>query len=442
VADVRPRARDPFLARLRLGNGNVYGMGVRAVAGFTDGDGFRHGWNAEVTKFAAFGRPVVVSGAAAREPLGDEWRLEATRPFLTDFNRYAWTVSAGARDGYVGFLRRDSLPVSLPLDRRFATVGALARIGPPGELFLLGSSVTWEADRPGATGELLVPGAIAPVPVSPVNNRYVATQSARVNVLAGWRRLRFVRVAGFDAVEGLQDVRVGFEAGGTLGRGVPALGSDDADWFGSLGVSAGVGDGVRYAQLAGAWESRYAPSTGRWDAQVASGRLTGYWRTSPNHTLVAELDGAWGRANRTPFQLGFDQREAGLRGFRGSREAGGARLVWRLEDRMYVGRVRNLASVAVAPFADVGRLWAGDVPYGRDTPWNTSVGVALLAAVPPTSQVTWRLEVARRLTPDAWARGWEARVVVRDVGRQFWREARDVSRSRPVALPQSLFTWP
>ena len=442
IGDVRPRLRDPYVARMRLGNGNVYGMGVRAVAGFTDGDGFRHGWQGEITKFTAFERPLVISALGARDPLATRWQLEASRPFLTDFQRYAWGASAGSWDGYFGFRRQDSLDLALPVDRRWASVGALARVGPPGELFLLGASLTYERDVPGRSGVTLVPGDIRPVPVSPVTDRYVPTRSVRANALVGVRRLRFLRVAGFDAVEGLQDVRIGFEAGGSLGRGLPEVGSDDADWFASIGFNGGIGDGVRYVQAAGQWEGRYASGEGRWDAAVASARVTGYWRMSANHTLVSELDGAIGQDNRTPFQLTLDDRDAGVRGYRNSRAGGGARAVWRLEDRWYAGRVRNLASVAVAPFADVGRLWAGDVPYGVTTAPAASVGVALLAAVPPASQVTWRLEVARRLTPDAFARGWEARVVVRDVGRQFWREARDVARSRPTALPTSLFTWP
>nr|MCU0623474.1 hypothetical protein [Gemmatimonadaceae bacterium] len=230
VGDVRPRLRDPYVARVRLGNGNIYGMGVRAVAGFTDGDGFRHGWSGEVTKFAAFGRPLVLSALGARDPLAARWQLDATRPFLTDFQRYAWAASAGAWDGYFNFRRADSLDLALAVDRRWASIGGLARVGPPGELFLLGSSLTYERDVPGQTGVTLVPGEIRAVPISPANDRYRPTRSVRANALLGWRRLRFLRVAGFDAVEGLQDVRLGIEVGGTIGRGLPALGSDDGDW--------------------------------------------------------------------------------------------------------------------------------------------------------------------------------------------------------------------
>lgn len=442
IADVRPRPSDPYIARMRLGSGNVYGLGIRAVAGFTDGAGFRNGWSAEVTKFAVLGRPVMLSALGARDPLATRWVLDAARPFFTDFQRYAWAASAGGWDGYFNFRRRDSLDLSLPVDRRWASIGGLTRIGPPGKLFLVGSSLTYERDVPDAQGVTVVPGEVRPVIPSPANDRYRPTRSVRANALLGWRRLRFLRVAGFDAVEGLQDVRIGFELGGTVGRGLPALGSDDADWFASVGMNGGLGDDVRYVQAGATWESRFAPETGRLDATVASGRITGYWRLSAEHTLVSDVDVAWGRRNRTPFQLTLDDRDAGVRGFRQSREAGGARAVWRLEDRWYLGRVRNVVSLAVAPFTDVGRLWAGDVPYGRTTAPSASFGVALLAAVPPASQVTWRLEVARRLTTDPFARGWDVRVVIRDVGRQFWREPRDVARSRPVALPTSLFTWP
>ncbi|MDX2185119.1 MAG: hypothetical protein SFW08_14170 [Gemmatimonadaceae bacterium] len=442
LLDAQLRAGSPHLTRLRLGNPNVDGRAVRAVVGFEAADGFRNGWNLELAKYAAFGTPVQFAGAVSRDPLGQAWQLELTRPFYSDFNRLAWTVDAGARDGYFAFTRRDTLPVSLQVDRRYVTAGGLLRVGPPGALFLTGATLTWERDRPSTTGVVIEPGTFTPAPLEPVTGRYVPTQSARINALLGWRRLRFLRVAGFDAVEGLQDVRRGIEVGGTIGRGLRALGSDDEDWFTTAGIVLGAGDEVRYGVFQAGAEARYAQALQRWDAIVASGRATGYWRIALNHTLVGEVDVAYGARNRTPFQLVLDTRDAGLRGFRGSREAGGGRAVLRVEERWYAGRVRNVASLAVAPFLDIGRLWAGDVPYGRDTPWGTSLGVALLGAVPPQSQVTWRLEAAARLTPDPWARRWQLRVVIRDVGRQFWREPRDVARSRPVTAPTSLFTWP
>ena len=42
----------------------------------------------------------------------------------------------------------------------------------------------------------------------------------------------------------------------------------------------------------------------------------------------------------------------------------------------------GLAGFGIAGFADVGKLWAGDVPFGRTTNIRPSVGLSLLAAVP------------------------------------------------------------
>lgn len=442
LLDAQPRARDPWLRRVRVGNPNVYGQGVRLGVTWLQGDGFRNGIGAEVSTTTLLGRPLVASVAAAMDPLGHRWSAELTQPFLTDFQKAAWTLQVGRREGYFPFVRPESLALSLPVTRAYGTLGGMLRIGPPGRLFLVGTAASYEQDLPAAVGSTLREGTIRPDPLTPATGRYRETHSARLNLLLAYRQLRFMRVAGFDAVEGLQDVRVGWEVGGTIGRGLRTLGSDDSDWFTTLGASWGAGSEALYGSAEGFAEARWIPGLRVWDAILASGRATGYWRMTGNQTLVVSGEWATGRRSNTPFQLVLDDPDGAMRGFRSSREAGGSRVIARVEDRIYAGRVRNLAAVSIAPFADVGRLWAGDVPYGRATDWQASAGLALLLAVPPTSQVTWRLEVARRLTPDPWARGWQARVVIRDARQVAWRAPRDIARSRPAVLPTSLFTWP
>jgi hypothetical protein len=108
---------------------------------------------------------------------------------------------------------------------------------------------------------------------------------------------------------------------------------------------------------------------------------------------------------------------------------------------MVFGRPFNLADIGMATFSDVARIWAGDAPYGVTTPVRASLGVGLLAAVPPRSRRLWRVDLAYPLTKDAGS-GLQLSFSNRDMTREFWREPRDVQLSRTRTVPSSVFTWP
>jgi len=117
--------------------------------------------------------------------------------------------------------------------------------------------------------------------------------------------------------------------------------------------------------------------------------------------------------------------------------------VSRLEDRWYVGQLRDQADVGMAVFGDAGRVWKGDAPlgYGVTTPMKFSAGLGILVAVPPGSKVTYRLDIARALSPDLRSR-WEFRVSYVNAARFIYREPRDVRSGRELVTPSSVFTWP
>ena len=50
--------------------------------------------------------------------------------------------------------------------------------------------------------------------------------------------------------------------------------------------------------------------------------------------------------------------------------------------------------MALAGFAEGGKLWAGDSPFGVNTPLYASLGVSVLAASPPQSRRTIRVDIA------------------------------------------------
>src|SRR5207237_9108320 len=146
---------------------------------------------------------------------------------------------------FIELRRPDDDPNALFYHRRYASLGAVARIGAPGRLSLFGFSLSTERaeteDRVAVlsdTGEVVDRGA--PLGFRP-GDRDPAQRVVRVNSLWGIRNVRFLRAAGFDALTGSQDVRQGFQLSTVVGRGLGALGSRDDDVFTSVDTYVGMG---------------------------------------------------------------------------------------------------------------------------------------------------------------------------------------------------------
>ena len=92
-----------------------------------------------------------------------------------------------------------------------------------------------------------------------------------MNLLLGYRQVNFLRVSGFDALSGAQDLRRGVQASLSIGRGFPR-GNADEDLFVSGNIYGGVGSAVSFAGLEVMAEGRRM-STGDWEALLVSGRF-------------------------------------------------------------------------------------------------------------------------------------------------------------------------
>ena len=130
-----------------------------------------------------------------------------------------------------------------------------------------------------------------------------------------------------------------------------------------------------------------------------------------------------------------------MRGYEESSFAGGQRIVARAEERYAFPDVRHLGDLGVAAFVDVGRQWAGDVPFGVATGVKGSVGVSLLAAVPSRSARLWRADLAIPTSRGAGA-AWTVRFSNVDRTTFEYRTPRDVADRRALTVPTSLFAWP
>ena len=353
----------------------------------------------------------------------------------------AWRARSGSSNELIYFEPVRTEKHGVRLRRQYYDVGGILRIGPPGRLSLFGGSLSGERETPAHSAVLVTPTGIAVDTSSIFFGRFAAHRIARVNALWGVRDIEFVRVQGFDALTATQDIPVGFQLGTLFGRSLTVLGSHDDDIFMSadLYIGAAARRVALRVQLQG--EGRRANDQNFWDGILTSGRVAQYVKLSEGQTAIASAEWSGGWRMRSPFALTLGDALGGVRGYRNATGPGAQRAVLRLEDRLFVGRPFGWGDAGIGLFADAGRLWAGDVPFGVSTPVRASAGVSLLGAVPPRSARLWRLDLALPLNSDG-RHQLELRIVSTDRTAFFWREPRDVQLARERTVPSSIFNWP
>jgi hypothetical protein len=440
-------AQSPNFRKLKLGEANLFGDAMYLAGEWKkagrQGAMFRDIYSGRFFDYQFVGRPyqLMVQGGRREITGTSDWDTELSHPFLTDLQRLSWRTTAGNADGYYYFQRPNAVPVGVLVGRSYSDIGGVIRFGPPrGRLALIGGSLSFEDEDPATAPSVVTDTGVFADTSTALINRYTKHQTARVNGLWGVRNVRFLRVTGFDALDGVQDVRTGGQIATLVGKGVTFLRGKEADWFASTGMFAGMGSERRYIALDIAGEGRRGES-GDWDGVLAHGRGALYLKPWANHTLLTDLTWSGGWRQRIPFQLTFVDREGGLRGFRSSDVGGARRLVARVEDRYVFGRYKELATLGVAGFAEGGKLWAGDAPFGVNTPLSASLGFSILGALPPQSRRMWRADFAFPVKGDRRG-GLEVRISSTDLTRTFRIEPRDIRNSRARSVPSNVFNWP
>jgi hypothetical protein len=434
-------AASPHFRAILLGEDNLAGSAIHAEGQWKKGKNFRDIFAGKLIDYQFLGRPYQFRVEGGRRELGSDWAMEASHPFLTDLQRISWRTTAGDTKAYFYFRRPGALPAALRLTRSYSDIGGVIRIGPPlGKLALIGGSISFEDEDPGTQPVLIESTGVFPDTSQALTNRYSSHQTARVNALWGIRDVHFVRASGFDALEGTQDLRTGVQLATLLGKGMTLLRGKEPDWFGSTDLYVGSASQYYYSAFEASGEGR-RDNDGNWDGVLAHGRAALYLKPFNRQTLMTDLQysGVW--KQRIPFQLTFADRDGGLRGFRTSDVGGGRRVVARAEDRYLLGRYKQIASVAIAGFAEAGKLWAGDSPFGVTTPIYASTGFSILATSPPQSRRTIRADIAFPIRGERHG-GPEVRLVVTDFTRTFRVEPRDIYNNRERSVPASVFNWP
>jgi len=434
-------AKSPHFRSFRLGEDNLLGKALHTEGFWKTGENFRDIYAGKFIDYQFLGRPYKLEAQGGRRELGSDWKTELAHPFLTDLQRLSWRTTAGNEDGYFQFRRPDAGPAALRLRRSYSDIGGVVRIGPPlGRLALIGGSISFEDENPGTRPVLVTDTALVADTSTALFDRYTQHQTARLNFLWGVRNVRFLPVIGFDALEGAQDLRTGIQVATLVGKGARFLRGKERDMFGSTDIYVGMATPISYAALNVAGEGR-RDEDGNWDGILAHGRGAFYLKPFNRHTLISDLTWSGGWKQRIPFQLTFSDKDGGLRGFKRSEVGGARRLIGRVEDRYLIGRYKQFATVAVAGFAEGGKLWAGDSPFGVNTGLYSSVGFSVLAASPPQSRRTLRADFAFPIRGDG-SHKLEVRLTVRDFTRAFRVEPEDVFKTRARSVPASVFNWP
>ena len=341
-----------------------------------------------------------------------------TYPFVGEVGHWAAREVYSRREDLFSYALEDHPTLShvvLPFETERAEVTVAARVGPPGSLTLFGIGISRE--------ELRFPDVanrVEAVTDSDFGDRTPAapelaaealrltreTETTRLNFLIGKRNIRFQREIGLDALREVQDVPLGTEIALTFGKSIGFLDSDGPrevdDIFTRLRLFGGVAPG-RWILTAGVTiEGRHfsddepVDRTG-WRDVLAEADAYVYWRprgASGRHTVFARLSAAGGWNIDSPLQLTLGGPEQ-LRGFHLDRFPGGRRVVATIEDRILLGWTGGgMLDLGLTVFGDLGRTWEGDVPFGMDSGWQSTVGAGIRLGFPKGTRSVARIDIA------------------------------------------------
>ncbi len=343
---------------------------------------------------------------AGRTPVGVLLSGSVTYPFVGEVGRWGFRQAVRRDDHYFEYwipLGTEPLrAVWFPERRESFELGAAYRRGSRGlNRTLLGVALTGERisypDEPRFADPAAPPGI--PPPILPSLEGVDTVSSLRIALITGQRNVYYLRRRALNTVHGIEDVRLGVETEVAFAPSISGI-SDDHDLALDFGLfAAGELDPTTLAGAHFLLQARRSyetpPDRSEWRDVFTQLEAWSYWRSDPDspHTLVASISAAGGWHTAVPFQLTLGS-DAGLRGYDRNVYPGGRRVVVSLEQRSYLGwPYPQLFDLGAVAFLDVGKIWAGDAPFGVTSPARANLGVGLRAAFPPGSRQTFRLDV-------------------------------------------------
>jgi hypothetical protein len=401
-----------------------------------------------------------VTGGRTR--VGSYVHQELFHPFVGEVGRFAGRQLFRRREDYFSFSigapgeRRYLL---LPMDEERAEFALAARVGAPGNLTIFGLGIT--RDRiafPGfpSSVELVEDadfGRSEPAPAELSGTLAAQARNSsgtRVNLLVGQRNIGFVRRRGLDALHGVHDVETGTEVSLTLGRTLGFLATEGSpdDLFTRLSLYAAAAPGPVILASGLGVEARHVFSgtdvvEGWRDVLAELNAL--FYLTTPfeRHTFFGRLNAAGGWSVDHPFQLTLGGA-TGVRGYDYADFSGGRRLLLTAEDRIVLpGPFPDLVDLGATLFADIGHIWAGEVPFGTHSGWRASVGAGLRVGFPAGTRGVVRMDLALPLEASASLSDVIFRISTSDlIGLSTGMSNPQMQRSRRVTTGPDRFNPP
>jgi hypothetical protein len=453
--DVRFRVDDAFrFEGFRLSELNLLGTGQTLGVFFRERDVTRdYGltyWTPQVGRTR-----LDVLASAGRTRAGKFLREQVWYPFVGEVGHWSFGEFHSFDEQYFDYVEGTYSPaasphVLVPLRERLFDGTLLRRFGGRGRDVLFGVGVN--IHRLEFPGEVLV----APVGdfddripadsvlAAPVIGQRVTRDAVRVSAVAGLRDVRWIVRRALDGLRGEEDVRLGFDGGVVVGRSIPAFGDNDVSLTGWAYGAAEAGRALFIGRARG--ESlRRLGGTGDWRDLFFEGAAFAYLRPPVNghHTFLLRADIASGWRTRTPYQLTLGG-ERGVRGYGLDQFPGGRRALFTAEDRFLFGwPSASVMDVGGVLFADAGRIWPGDAPFGMDSGWRGSAGLGLRIAFPAGSRTPLRIDFAWPLERGTHPGDFRVRLSIAElIGYSAPPGDLQFRRYRPDGLAASILTPP
>ncbi len=398
------------LERLSLREENFLGQGV--FAEFTHRD-------RRETRVNSFGLSTV--RFFGRADAGIAWGEARPGSFFSQHIRYPFIGETGQYSLRQGYRRGTDFfsystegadgitQVLLPVYRELIEFSAARRFGDPGRSFIVGLSLTRDLVNFRRAPQVILaddfddlrefPGELPPLLAKQIR----PSASTRLAVQLGTRRFHYRTYTGLDGLRDRMTVSLGFFAGITLGRGFAILEEDGVpaveDLFGRVHGSFGAAVGSSLFHGRVTVESRR--EDGLWKDVLGDADFVAYLRDDDleSHTVFLRASVAGGWSTTLPYQLSLGGRE-GVRSLLEDRFPGGRMVRFVVEDRVvFPWPSVGTADLGMTAFADVGRVWPGDVPYAGDSGWQAAVGFGLRIGLPSRTRQIWRTDIAFPVGP-------------------------------------------
>ncbi|MBW3629237.1 MAG: BamA/TamA family outer membrane protein [Gemmatimonadetes bacterium] len=403
------------LTGLRIREDNLFGTGNHLSAFYTD--------RLEGRVFGAAYRTPQLLGTrwdfgveAGKTSVGHLLSQTLTYPFVGETGRWSLRQAVYHNDQYFEYRIASGegiTRVRLPQSRTTFDIGGVHRWGPDRYRRTVAGAVIRGERRTYADQPQYVKAELRTGQPPDLNIQLDSIENVRAMLLLGQRNVTFVPRRALDTVRGTEDVRLGVETEIALGPSVP-LASHDRDLGFGFGLFAagevpGLGIGGTNLLVEARRDYERPASEPEWSDVFGHFSTWAYLRRDPEgrDLLVASLSAIGGWNARVPFQLTLGS-ETGLRGFPSYMDPGARRVVASVEQRHYLGwPLPDLFDLGTVVFADVGRMWAGNVPFGVSSPVRAGVGAGVRVAFPPGSRRTLRLDVGVPVQPGLQARDVE-----------------------------------